>query len=101
MMTMISLAEIPREQLPALLAELLTRLLEPAPTAPTVSDKLLTVEQAATRLSVSPEWLYRRAKRLGAIKLDTGTLRFSEAALDAYIKQQAISATPVRRRRAA
>jgi hypothetical protein len=65
-------------------------------------DKLLTVDEAAGRLSVTNEWLYRRGKRLGlAVKLGDGTLRFSRLALDAYIKSQTISGVPARRRRAA
>jgi hypothetical protein len=65
-------------------------------------DRLVTVDEAAAKLSVTREWLYRRGKRLGlAVKLGDGTLRFSSIALDAYIKGQAISTAPVRRRRAA
>jgi hypothetical protein len=63
--------------------------------------RLLTVDEAATKLGVTPEWLYRRGKGLGlAAKLGDGTLRFSSVALDAYIKGQTISAAPARRRRA-
>src|SRR5260221_14592544 len=65
-------------------------------------DRLVTVDEAAAKLSVTREWLYRRGKRLGlAVKLGDGTLRFSSIALDAYIKGLAISTAPVRRRRAA
>ncbi len=65
-------------------------------------DRLLTVDEAAAKLSVTREWLYRRGKRLGlAVKLGDGTLRFSSTALDAYIKGQIISAALARRRRVA
>ena len=59
-------------------------------------------DEAAAKLSVTNEWLYRRGKRLGlAVKLGDGTLRFSSVALDTYIKSQTISAAPARRKRAA
>jgi hypothetical protein len=62
--------------------------------------RLLTVDEAAARLGVTPEWLYRRGKGLGlAAKLGDGTLRFSNIALEAYIRGQTISAAPVRRRK--
>jgi hypothetical protein len=64
--------------------------------------RLLTVDEAAAKLSVTPDWLYRRGKRLGlAVKLSDGTLRFSSVALDAYIKGKTISAALTRRRRTA
>jgi hypothetical protein len=100
------LDSIPPEQIPALLLQIAARLMagtSPATKAePTVGDQLLTCEQAAAKLAVTPEWLYRRAKRLGlAVKLGDGTLRFSSAALDAYIKGQTVSTVPTRRRRVA
>src|SRR5205807_1209963 len=64
-------------------------------------DRLLTVEVAAAKLSVTREWLYRRGKRLGlAVKLGDGTLRLSSTALDAYIKSQTVPVpvVPTRRR---
>jgi predicted DNA-binding transcriptional regulator AlpA len=64
--------------------------------------RLLTVDEAATKLAVTREWLYRRGKGLGlAAKLSDGTLRFSNVAVEAYIRAQTIPATalPVRRRR--
>jgi hypothetical protein len=50
--------------------------------------KLLTINEAAAKLAVQPEWLYRRGKRLGlAVKLGDGTLRFSNTALERYIHE--------------
>jgi hypothetical protein len=75
-----------------------------ARTAPSESqdDHLLTVEQAAAKLAVTPEWLYRRAKRLRlATKLGDGTLRFSNAVLEKYIKQNTASSVTSGRRRTA
>jgi hypothetical protein len=67
--------------------------------------RLLTVDEAAAKLGVTPEWLYRRGKGLGlAAKLGDGTLRFSNVALEAYIRGRTIpvaSPLPARRRRKA
>jgi predicted DNA-binding transcriptional regulator AlpA len=104
-------AKVPVEEIAAVLCQLgalqvqLAARLAPAPAqaASSAADlRLLTVEEAAAKLGVACGWLYRRAKRLGlAVKLDNGTLRFSSAALDEYIRRQTISAAPARRRRAA
>jgi len=49
---------------------------------------LLTINEAAAKLAVQPEWLYRRGKRLGlAVKLGDGILRFSNTALERYIRE--------------
>ena len=69
-------------------------------TGPQAETRLLTVAEAAAKLSVTREWLYRRGKSLGlAVKLSDGTLRFSSIALDEYINRQTFS--PVNRRRRA
>lgn len=102
-----NLEDVPRDRIPALIAALAARLLcEPAAIAsapgPQPSEfHLLTVDEAAAKLGVDREWLYRRAKRLGfAVKLGAGTLRISSVALDDYIRKQTISIAPARRRRA-
>jgi hypothetical protein len=66
-----------------------------------ISDTtLLKVEQAAAKLAVTPEWLYRRGKRLGlAVKLGDATLRFSNTALEAYIRQHTAGGGGTGRRR--
>lgn|GEM_PF-681759 len=65
-------------------------------------DRLLTVGDAATKLAVKPEWLYRRGKRLGlAVKLGDGTLRFSNRALEGYIRENTGKIAIRRRRRTA
>ena len=65
-------------------------------------DRLLTVDEAAAKLSVTREWLYRRGKRLGlAVKLSDGTLRFSSVALEAYINGNKVPVIPLARRRKA
>src|SRR5262249_45466617 len=63
-------------------------------------DQLLTVEEAAERLKVPREWVYRRAKRLGLpVPLDRGTLRIFSIALDAFIKGKMIAINSSRRRK--
>lgn len=66
---------------------------------PNQENRLLTVGEAAARLAVKPEWLYRRGKRLGlAVKLGDGTLRFSNNALERYIRENT-AGIAIRRRR--
>ena len=70
--------------------------------APNQEDRLLTVGEAAAKLAVKPEWLYRRGKRLGlAVKLGDGTLRFSNNALEGYIRENTAEIAARRRRRTA
>jgi len=65
-------------------------------------NRLLTVGDAAAKLAVTPEWLYRRGKRLGlAVKLGDGTLRFSNRALEGYIRENTGEIAIRRRRRTA
>jgi excisionase family DNA binding protein len=52
---------------------------------PDAGDSLLTVAQAAPRLGVSPDWLYRRAGRLPFTRRLGRQLRFSSAGLDEYL----------------
>jgi predicted DNA-binding transcriptional regulator AlpA len=53
-----------------------------APVIATARDELLTVEEAAGMLRVSPRWLYRHAKTLPFTrKLSPKVLRFSRSGL--------------------
>ncbi|MBI3329788.1 MAG: helix-turn-helix domain-containing protein [Nitrospinae bacterium] len=50
-------------------------------------DRLLDVSEAAHRLGVSKDYLYRHAKRLPfALRIGPGQLRFSERGLERWIK---------------
>ena len=50
-------------------------------------DELLTVEEAAARLKVSPQWLRRR--RLGCeVPLSSGAVRWSARGLERWIDQR-------------
>ena len=49
-------------------------------------DRLITAEEAAKILSVSPDWLYRRSKRLSfARKIHHKMIRFSFQGIQKYI----------------
>jgi hypothetical protein len=74
---------IPVEEIPATLAilggwltQLAARQMTPVKAEVAPEVRLLTVDETAAKLSVLPEWLYKRAKALGAIKLGPGTLAF-------------------------
>lgn len=50
-------------------------------------DHLLTVQEAATKLGVSEDWLYRRAGKLPfTVRLGPHRLRFSAQGMDRYIR---------------
>lgn len=52
-------------------------------------DQLLGVEEAARRLGVSTDWLYRNAAKLPfAVRLGPRQLRFSSRGIERYIHQR-------------
>jgi predicted DNA-binding transcriptional regulator AlpA len=53
------------------------------------ADRLLKIDEAATRMGQSPDWLYRRASRLPFTVRQGRGLRFSERGLATYIAQHA------------
>jgi predicted DNA-binding transcriptional regulator AlpA len=60
-----------------------------ASSGPDEEDRLLTVEQAAERLAVSRDWIYRRASTLPfAVRLDGSALRFSAQGIARHIRQR-------------
>jgi excisionase family DNA binding protein len=63
------------------------------PTSPpvdSVSDELLTVEEAAARLNVKVSWLYRHVRELPfARKIGRRTLRFDARGLDRWLRVRA------------
>lgn len=57
----------------------------PAPGGNGKPDRLLTADEAASRLGVSRRWMYRHADTLPFTRrLDRGTLRFSERGLERW-----------------
>jgi excisionase family DNA binding protein len=53
-----------------------------------MADRLLDVKEAARRLGVAPDWLYRRARNLPFTVPLGRTLRFSASGLERYIRQR-------------
>ena len=51
-------------------------------------DHLLSIEQAAAKLGVSTDWVYRRAKTLPFVVRLESQLRFSEQGLERFIHQR-------------
>lgn len=92
-------AEVQPESIPALLgdlerlkATLWTKLVSvPASgngEAQGEGNQLLTVEEAAQKLKVSKDWLYRRANKLPfTVRLGPRQLRFSARGIERYVRQ--------------
>jgi len=56
------------------------------------ADRLLMAEEAAKTLAVSPDWLYRHAKRLPFTrKLGPKMLRFSYQGIQKYLATRKVS----------
>ena len=89
---LIAAKELPAPELPELigsLAELqaicMARLAAPAIASRGAEDQLLTVSQAAERLGMSANYLYRHSESLPFVRRIGRALRFSSAGIDAYI----------------
>ncbi len=52
------------------------------------SDTMLTVEQAAQRLGVSPDWLYRRTKVLPFVVRLGRHVRFSAQGIERFLRSR-------------
>jgi excisionase family DNA binding protein len=55
---------------------------------PGAGDRLLNVQEAATKLSLSEDYLYRHSGRLPFTVRNGRQLRFSEAGIERYIRQR-------------
>lgn len=87
------ITSLPAEALPALLAQLhqaealiLLRLCGNQSAAAAPPERLLDITEAARRLNVSEDYLYRHWKRLPFARREPWGLRFSETGLDSYIR---------------
>ncbi len=77
------------ERLADLVADRVVARLAPAPQASAEPDRLLTLDQAARRLGVTPAWLRRHSRTLPfARKMGHRTLRFSSAGIDRWISRR-------------
>lgn len=90
---LLAVSKLPVEELPRLLGDLeeirctaLARLT--AGPAPAQHDELLNVEEAAARLGMSKDYLYRHASKFPFTRHNGRSLRFSSLGIDKYIRQQ-------------
>src|SRR6266576_2757258 len=88
-----TLRNLPADKLPDLLGELevirataIMRLSSPVPRVET-PDELVAVEQAAERLGIGKDYLYRHAKKLPFTRRMRRKLVFSSAGIDEYIRK--------------
>ena len=86
--------ELPSSDLPRLLGELeeirataMARLMTPAP-QPQQHDELLDTAEAAKRLGISKDFLYRNHREFTFTRRVGRRLLFSSLGIDKYIKQQ-------------
>ena len=91
----INLEQLPSmlTQMAALLGALSAQLLTPQGHArreiQSAEDRLLTVTEAAQRLSTTPDWLYRHASKLPfTVRLTPKQLRFSSQGIDKYLQRR-------------
>ena len=85
----VDLDALPIQRVPAAIAQLAARLLT-APTEPATAT-LLTVEEAAKRLNVTPRYVYRHTKlhkAWGALRISARKLRFRRSAVERYLKER-------------
>ena len=87
--------ELPAGELPRLIGELeeirvtaMARLIGPAPAQPQQHDELLDTAQAAHRLGISKDFLYRNHRDFSFTRRVGRRLLFSSAGIEKYIRQQ-------------
>ena len=76
---------IPAERIPAAIARLAARAMEP-PAAPEPADELLTPDEVAALLRADRRFVYRHARAIGGVRLSRRKLRFSAARVRRYIE---------------
>jgi predicted DNA-binding transcriptional regulator AlpA len=54
------------------------------------SDRMLSVDEVAERLSVRKHWCYEHAAEMGAVKM-FGVLRWKASELDRWVSEQALA----------
>jgi excisionase family DNA binding protein len=91
-------AEVAGVQIPALLTQLsaiqasmAARLLITSQEKPDGADgeALVTIDEAAVRLGVSVDWLYRRTKKMPfVVRVGHRHVRFSSSGIDRYIRNR-------------
>ena len=83
---------VPRAKIPALIAALSTRLMEPEPQAAapeaTVANVMLTAEQVAARLNISVKSVYRLLTKQPFARKIGGSWRFGEQGFERWLARQ-------------
>jgi predicted DNA-binding transcriptional regulator AlpA len=70
-------------------AALRAAVIAPAPlTSGVTEDRLLDVHQAAERLGVSPDWIYRRSRELPFVVRVGSRVRASQRGIDRWIRSR-------------
>jgi len=100
------LADVPADELPALLAQVAAEQARLAALGVAVAarmatnghgaaaeGRLLTIDEAAERLGVTRDWLRRRSELPFVVKLSEGVVRYSSRGIDAYIAARLASDT--------
>src|SRR5215470_16118740 len=87
-------ASVPVDMIPTVIGELArmqavlwSRLAAPLPANGSGEDRLLTIDQAAARMAVTPDWLRRRPTLPFVAKLSDGIVRYSERELERFSRQ--------------
>lgn len=84
-----ALDAIPRELVPAAIARLAARAMEPPPPPPEpAADGLLTPDEVAALLKADRRFVYRHARELGALRLSRRKLRFPAARVRRYVESR-------------
>ena len=92
-------AEVPADAIPALLAQLAAeqarlsaletalaaRLAQAAPTNGPHQDQLLTIEEAATKLGTTRDWLRRHPDLPFVVRFSPGQVRYSAKGIERFI----------------
>ena len=81
-----ALDAIPLGLVPAAIARLAARAMEPPPAAPEPADELLTPDEVAALLRADRRFVYRHARAIGGVRLSRRKLRFSAARVRRYIE---------------
>jgi predicted DNA-binding transcriptional regulator AlpA len=91
---LLSLQEMPAEELPRFLGDLeeirvtaMARITAPAQPQPQQDDELVDIDEAAKRLAMSKDYLYRHADEFPFTRRIGRNLRFSALGIAKYIKQ--------------
>ena len=76
---------IPLERIPAAIARLAARAMEPPRADPEPTGELLTPDDVAALLKADRRFVYRHARALGGVRLSRRKLRFTRERVQRYV----------------